>query len=340
MQMEQIIDACGRESGIPFSGAAYAGDGEGKLFEGGFGYANRSERIVNRIDTRFGMASGCKIFTAAAICQLVEEGRLSFDALLSDLPDMSFPRFDRGITVHHLLTHCSGIPDYFDEETMTDYADLWKAVPAYAMTSPASFLPMFRDKEMKFAPGERFSYSNAGFIVLGLIVERLTGMTFQAYVEERIFRPCGMTDSGYFRMDDLPERTAFGYIDGESGARTNIYAVPVIGGPDGGAFTTVYDMDKFWQALLGNRLLSESMTKTMLTPHARYNENVRYGYGVWLSVIDNEIFKYYVTGSDPGVSMRSSVYPKSSLRIHLLANSENVAGTVARKIDEAVYSGS
>ncbi|WP_036717557.1 serine hydrolase domain-containing protein [Paenibacillus harenae] len=337
MQIEQIIELCSREADIPFSGAVLVGNDRGPLFEQGYGFANRSEKLRNRTDTRFGMASGCKIFTAVAVCQLVDQGLLSFDTLLRDCLSVSFPHFDPGITVHHLLTHSSGISDYFDEETMNDYADLWKNLPTYAMIEPASFLPMFQNNVMKFAPGDRFSYSNAGFIVLGLIVEQLTGTAFQAYVEERIFRACGMEDTGYFRMDQLPERTAAGYIDSGSTWKTNIYAVPVVGGPDGGAFTTVYDIDRFWQALMGNQLLSKRMTEKMLSPHTSYNEHIHYGYGVWISIIDDEIFKYYVTGSDPGVSMRSSVYVKSNLRAHLLANIDNGTGAIARKMDEVMY---
>ncbi|MGM0881844.1 MAG: serine hydrolase domain-containing protein [Bacillota bacterium] len=342
MQIENIIKAYNQEENIPFSGALLIGNQSGTLFEQGYGYANRSEMIKNMTNTRFGMASGCKIFTAIAICQLVEKRLLDFDTLLSDCLDISFPNFDPRITVHHLLTHSSGIPDYFDEEIMNDYADLWKSVPMYSMTSPKCFLPMFQNNEMKFAPGERFSYSNAGFIVLGLIVEQITGMTFQEYVQEHIFRVCGMNDTGYFRMDQLPERTAVGYIDsGLTGLtwKTNIYAVPIVGGPDGGAFTTVNDLVKFWNALMANLLLSKRLTEKMLSPHIRDTDYVHYGYGVWILKLNNEIFKYYVMGSDPGVEMQSSFYAKSKLHAHILANIGNGAGSIATQIDEAIYGG-
>src|SRR5690554_4502160 len=94
----------------PFSGAILVQDKE-IIFEQGYGDANRSERIVNTVDTRFGIASGCKILTAVAICQLVQDGVLTFESYLHDCVDVSFPYFDRNITIHHLLTHCSGIPD-------------------------------------------------------------------------------------------------------------------------------------------------------------------------------------------------------------------------------------
>ncbi|XEC96521.1 serine hydrolase domain-containing protein [Paenibacillus tarimensis] len=319
-----------------FSGAVLVQDREGS-FEQGYGYANRSERILNTVETRFGIASGCKIFTAAAICHLVQEGRLAFDSKLIDCVDISFPNFDPSITVHHLLTHSSGIPDYFDEEVMNDYEGLWKTVPMYSIHSPKDFLPWFQNNRMKFNPGEKFSYNNSGYILLGLIVEQLTGMDFAAYVETNIFERCGMSDSGYFRMDQLPERTAFGYIDDGPSWRTNVYSVPIKGGPDGGAFTTVRDLAKFWNALLDNQLLSQTYTNLLLTPQICASENVSYGYGVWISVINDCIFKYYVMGSDPGVTMQSSVYANHKIHAHVISNINNGAWPVASKIDQHVY---
>lgn len=323
---------------LPFSGAIYVRDKE-EVYEQGYGYANRSDRIRNTSNTRFGMASGCKIFTAVAICQLVQKGLLAFDTYLKDCVSVLFPHFDDGITVHHLLTHTSGIPDYFDEEFMDNFEDLWKSTPMYSVQSPKDFLPMFQNGAMKFSPGERFSYNNAGFILLGLIVEHVTGVDFTEYVEKNIFQPCGMLDSGYFRMDQLPERTAIGYTGNEQSWRSNIYSVPIKGGPDGGAFTTVLDLAKFWDALFNNQLLSAEMTKLLLTPHAKENDQTYYGYGIWISMLDNAIFKYYVMGSDPGVIMQSSVYAESKIHSHIIGNIDNGAGMIARKIDEWIYKG-
>ena len=157
-----------------FSGAVLIQEKGEAVFAGGYGFANKAEAIPNTIDTRFGIASGCKIFTAVSVCQLIEKGLISFDTPLKDCLDVSFPEFDPRITVHHLLTHSSGIPDYFDEEVMEDeeFEEVWQARPMYNIRTPRDFLPMFQHQTMKFAPGTRFSYSNAGFIVLGLIVEQ------------------------------------------------------------------------------------------------------------------------------------------------------------------------
>lgn len=321
---------------IQFSGAILFGAESKTKFENSYGFANRSDKIKNTTNTRFSIASGCKIFTAIAICQLVHKGLLEFNTLLSDL-EINLNKLDPRITVHHLLTHTSGIPDYFDEEFMTDYESLWKTVPMYNITSPNCFLPMFQNRPMKFDPGTQFSYSNAGFIVLGLIVEKLTGLSFNDYVQENIFQACGMNDSGYFRMDQLPERTAIGYVGNDDNWKTNIYSMPIVGGPDGGAYTTVYDLVKFWNALMGNRLISKSLTEQMLFPHIQDSEYIHYGYGVWITIINKEIFKYFVMGGDPGVEMLSSYYPKLKGEVHVLANVDKGAGLIASRIDEKLF---
>lgn len=336
--IENIIKQHNEEDSqqIQFSGSILYGAEGATTFENSYGFANRSEKIKNTTSTKFGLASGCKIFTAIAICQLVQKGLLKFDTLLCDL-EINLNQFDPQITVHHLLTHTSGIPDYFDEEFMTDYESLWKAVPMYSINSPQCFLPLFQDKPMKFAPGTQFSYSNAGFIVLGLIVEKLSGLNFNDYVEENIFRACGMNDSGYYRMDQLPERTAIGYVGTDDNWKTNIYSIPIVGGPDGGAYTTVYDLHKFWNALMGNQLLTKDITEQMLSPHIQDSEHIHYGYGVWITMVDNEIFKYFVMGGDPGVVMLSSYYPKLKAEAHVLANVDHGAGMIASRIDEILF---
>lgn len=332
----ELMEASQEEEQPPFSGSVLVTDRNGNTLTRSCGYANRSERITNTPHTRFAMASGCKIFTAVAICQLVEAGRLELDTRLNECLVGMFPGFDARVTVRHLLTHSSGIPDYFDEETMSDFAELWVKLPVYTLSGPADFVPLFQHLPMKFTPGERFSYNNAGYIVLGLIVEKVTGLSFTDYVEQHIFAPCGMTDSGYFRTDRLPERTALGYIDRKEKWHTNIFALPFVGGPDGGAYTTVGDLQQFWQHLTENRLLTPAMTTAMLTPHMSSSDTLHYGYGVWISLVDGKPFKYFVMGYDPGVTLRSSYYVKSKRQAHFLANREGGIKLVGRRMDELI----
>lgn len=320
---------------LRFSGSILVGNQESE-YTLAYGYANRSEKIKNTANTKFGIASGCKIFTAIAICQLVQEGKLSFDSFLKDCIDVDFSNFDPNITIHHLLTHSSGVPDYFDEEVLDDYESLWKDKPMYSLHAPADFLPLFQHGQMKFKPNEKFHYNNTGFILLGLIVENITKLEFTTYVEQNIFQKCGMYDSGYYRMDQLPATTAQGYIDSDQSWRTNIYAIPIKGGPDGGAYTTVKDLKIFWDALFDNRLLDTHYTELLLTPHIKDNEYIYYGYGVWILKINNEIVKYFVMGSDPGVSMQSSVN-RHGLHVHIVGNTNIYTGEIARRIDEHIF---
>jgi CubicO group peptidase (beta-lactamase class C family) len=327
----------------PFSGVIFVQQGDAQVFAQGYGFANRAEQIPNRVNTRFGIASGCKVFTGVAICQLVEAGKLSFDTPLADCLDIDFPHFDPDITVGQILTHSSGIPDYFDEEIMEDeeYELLWHERPMYLMRSPRDMRPLFQNEPMKFAPGTRFSYSNAGFIVLGLIVEQQSGMPFTEYVTQHIFAPAGMDDSGYFALDQLPPRTASGYILEDDGQwRTNIYSIPVIGGPDGGAFTTAPDMAKFWDALLGHRLLSAELTATMLTPHIATGDDDEtperyYGYGIWITKSDGRLRSYYAIGGDPGVAFISEYFVAEALLVTILSNTENALWEICGPVIDA-----
>ncbi len=327
------IDAAAKNS---FSGTVLVKEENRTVVEKSYGYANRSEQIENRTDTRYGIASGCKLFTAIAICQLVEGGKLSFETRLVDCLDTSFPNFDKDITIHHLLTHTSGIPDYFDEEVMDDFEELWVKNPMYLLRTVEDFLPLFQNQRMKFKAGERFHYNNAGFILLGLIVEQTSQLQFDDYIEKNIFKKAGMVDSGYFEFDSLPKRTALGYIDSPDGTwKTNSYSLPVKGGPDGGAFVTVNDMANLWDALMSYQLLSEEYTCKLLTPYSRTNDkNSYYGYGVWIEKNDIEIMKYHIMGYDPGVSFHSAYYPKSSITAVICSNKSEGAYDILKEIEK------
>ncbi|WP_246234837.1 serine hydrolase domain-containing protein [Bacillus aquiflavi] len=320
---------------IDFSGVIFVKREADVIFQLTAGYSNRADKRANLINTKFGIASGCKLFTAIGICQLVEKGMLSFDTKLKDCLHISFPYFHEDITIHHLLTHTSGIPDYFDEAVMDDYADLWKERPTYHMNSLTDFLPMFQKNQMMYKPGEKFHYNNAGFIVLGLIIEQHTGLAFTDYIESNVFARCGMADSGYFSLDHLPSNTAYGYIDHKDGTwRTNFFSIPIKGGADGGAFITAQDMMKCWEGLLDYKLLSKKYTNILLTPHVTVKNEQHYGYGIWISKKNGDIFKYYVIGYDPGVSFHSSFYPGLGIKAVIPSNKSSGPYEIIKSIED------
>ena len=263
------------------------------------GYADLPNERANTPQTRFGTASAGKVFVAVGVLQLVEKGLLRLDSDIGDVLPLDWKAIDPAITVEQLLTHTSGIPDYFDESVMQEYDELWVDFPNYKIRHNADLLPLFIDKPMMYPRGERFQYNNTGFVVLAMLLEQISGRPFDAYLRENVFLPAGMCDTGYFELDMLPQNCANGYVYdvARGGWRTNIYSIDAKGTGAGGAFTTVGDAMRFWDALLQYRLLSAELTERMLRVHARDGEN-RYGYGIWLKRDGRQA---QFEGCDPGV---------------------------------------
>lgn len=315
----------------PFSGVVRVTVRGETLLDLAWGHRVRAEGLPCESNTRFGTASGSKTFTAVAVCQLVDRGLISLDDSVRDCVSDDLQGIDAGVTVRHLLTHTSGIADYFDEEETDDFEALWRDRPTYTIRSPRDVFDMFRGEGMKLRPGERFSYSNAGFILLGLVIETQTGASFVRHVEESVFKPAGMIDSAYFAMDDLPARTALGYVKTGPGWKTNIYSVPAVGQPDGGAFTTAPDMDRFWDALLGGRLLSPALTSELLTSHVDVSSErpaAGYGLGLWTEDMGNGEILRYASGSDPGVGFDSGFARDGAVRVTVVRNCDGPSWSV------------
>lgn len=302
------------------------------------GYANRSEFIPNTLATRFQLASVSKVFTAVVILQLVEEGRLRLEDRFSTLlPDLSPPWISADVTIHSLLTHTSGVPDYFDESVMDDYSALWKNRPIHAMRQPADFLPLMALSPVQFAPGVSFRYNNGGFVLLALVVERLTGQPFVQSVSERVFQRAGMQDAGYFHVDRMPSRCAVGYRDTGHGWVSNLFDLPPVGGGDGGAWCGTDDLFRFWDALADGTLLGLPLVSRMMHPHAAEPEGDAYGYGVWLKEMGGH-HAWFLQGCDPGVSAVTLMDPVRGISFVVLGNTEraawDVSGELIRRIAE------
>ncbi len=241
-----------------FSGTILVAQDGKVIYAGAFGEANKDHRVPNRLETRYNIGSIGKTITAVAVMQIVQEGKLRLsDPLEKFFPDFPFDE-KKTITIHHLLTHTSGLGDYLEHK---DY----RARNA-ALRTTGDLLPLIYDEKPAFAAGERYQYSNSGMVLLGGIVEKVSGQSYPEYIRRRIFEPCGMTASGIVFEDEvLPDR-ATGYTQNADGSFTaNILSVP---GPSsaGGLHTTAPDLLKFDQALKGNLLLSAESKKTMFTP--------------------------------------------------------------------------
>ena len=184
-----------------FSGVIRISCGAEELFSGAYGFASRTWRVANTLDTRFDTASLTKLFTAVAALQLVDQGLLALDTRIIPLLGLTDTAISDEVTVFQLLTHSSGIGDDCEEENGENYEDLWRTRPNYTVTETADFLPQFARKKANFPPGEACRYCNCGFVLLGLVVEQLTGLTYRDYVRERIFNPAQMSSSEFFRME-------------------------------------------------------------------------------------------------------------------------------------------
>lgn len=311
MNIENLIDE-------QFSGVVYISKNEKLLFHKAFGYADLANRVPNETDTKFATASAGKGLVAAGVLQLIEAGKLSLESKIGELLDFDLRKIDPDITVRQLLNHTSGIPDYFDESVMEEYDELWRDFPNYKIRSSKDLIPLFIEKPMMYPAGEKFQYNNTGYVVLGLIIEKITGMPFDEYLREHIFTPCDMTRTGYYELDRLPAKCAFNYIYDNDRREyyTNIYSVDVKGTGAGGAFTTVFDIDRFWHGLFGGKILGEKMLSEMVSPQITEGY---YGYGVWIVNKDGQSF-VHLDGQDPGVSFRSNYVPGKDLTVTAVSN--------------------
>ena len=193
-----------------FSGVALITQGPTQLFAGAYGYASRSWSVPTTLATRFDIASVTKLFTAVATLQLIERGALTFDTPVVETLGLQGTTIAPAVTVSHLLTHTSGIADDADEESREEYADLWTARPNYAVRHTRDFLPQFAFKPSNFPPGQGCRYCNCGYVLLGLLIERASGLSYRDYVRQQIFAPAGMLHSDFFCMDVAAEEVAEG----------------------------------------------------------------------------------------------------------------------------------
>lgn len=305
-----------------FSGAILVTYNGENYFDHVQGYADKPNKVKNELETKFATASAGKFFVAIGIMKLIESGKLRLTDTIGSILTINLNKIDPGITIRQLLTHTSGIPDYCDESVITDYADLWTDFPCYGVRKSQDLLPLFIDKEMMYPAGERFKYNNTGYVVLDLIMETITGMRFDDYLQKHIFGPCGMKDTGYFEMDRLPAKCAHAYIYDEQRNEfyTNIFSVDTKGTGAGGAFTTVIDISRLWKSILNDMVLLKETWESMFSVQASTEENDDYyGFGVWLKKSPSGFIPYF-QGCDPGVSFISSYDLKNKVEITITSN--------------------
>jgi CubicO group peptidase (beta-lactamase class C family) len=305
-----------------FSGAVLvARDGQ-PIFMKAYGMANKSANLPNSIDTKFNLGSMNKMFTAIAIAQLAERGKLSFqDPIHKHLPDYPNKAVADKVTIHHLLTHSSGMGDYQNERF---YAQLDR------MRTVADLVPLFANDPLSFEPGEKWDYSNAGFVVLGLIIEKASSQNYFDYVKQHIFKPAGMTNTGFYERDKEVLNRAVGYMrvnlkgepDPEASRRENTSTRPAKGSPAGGAYSTVNDLLKFRFALLKDRLLNHKNTDLVMRGKVKVPAGwpmSEYGYGFTISYGNGKRIVGH-GGAGLGIAGKFEIYPEQSYTVVILSN--------------------
>ncbi|GMT97528.1 hypothetical protein KH5H1_16470 [Corallococcus caeni] len=296
-----------------FNGAALVANEKGVILKKAYGSANFEWNVPNTPDTKFRLASVTKQFTAMVVLQLVAEGKLKLDdTLASALPDY---RKDTGsrITLAQLLNHTSGIPNY------TNRPDFFSKVSRNPYTV-ADFVKQFASGDLEFEPGSQYAYSNSGYFLLGAIIERATGKTYAQAVQERIFTPLGMKDSGYdVHATVLPKR-ASGYEQTPEGYVNAPYLDMSLPYAAGSLYSTVEDLYRWDRALYGNTLLPEALKQKMFTPGLK-----NYGFGFSMDPLKlddgkTELATIQHSGGINGFSTRIFRVPQGKEVVILLDN--------------------
>ena len=316
-----------------FSGAVLlAKDGQ-VLYKGAFGMANKDFNVPNRVDTKFNLGSMNKMFTGVAIAQLVEKGKLSYDDPLSKfIPDFPNPDAAKKIQIKHLLTHTAGLGGYFTEK--------YDAMSRARIRTVDDMMKLAREdeKELRFEPGSKWQYSNTGMMVLGKVIEIVSGQSYFDYVRENIYKPAGMTNTDAYELDKVNTNLAVGYDKRftDSGVEwgNNIFAHVMRGGPQGGGYSTVEDLLKFDQALRSGKLVSPATFKLISTPKPELN-SPQYGYGFGYDAQRN------VTGHSggfPGISSNLDMYLGNGWTAIVMSNYSRGSGPLSQKMARLVTS--
>ena len=287
-----------------FSGVVLVGKRDRIIVHQAYGLAERSFKVPNNLETKFNLGSMNKMFTSIAIAQLSEQGKLSFnDSLAKVLPEYPNQATAKQITIHHLLTHTSGLGDIFKPE-LREHRERY--------LKPSDYFPLFANEPLAFTPGSRWAYSNAGFVVLGAVIEKISGQSYFDYVRQHIYRPAGMPNSDSWELTEVVPNLAVGYLRGEDDPfgiqerRSNIAFLPWKGSPAGGGYSTARDLFAFAQALRSHRLLSERMTEEVTSGKVATGGGAKYGYGFSAQTVDGKEVRGH-SGSGPHAGINSDL---------------------------------
>lgn len=311
-----------------FSGVVTISKENQVIYEQSFGYRDRANELKNTVNTKFGIASGTKFFTALGILILIEQNKLSFESKALKLVDYEFEGYSKEITIYELLNHISGMPDYFDEDEIEgNVFSLPK--PWYEFYDPKDYFPFFPNKAMQ---EKTFKYNNGAYVLLAGIIAAVSGKRYCEFIDEAILKPNGLNDSGFYLLNELPKNTAFGYGSGPESIKTNVYNLPIIGGGDGGIFVTAQDLNKLWFAFLNGDIISKKLGNQYFKASVKVDDKRAYYSGMWFNV-EKDIC--YLEGCDEGISFVSFLNKEKDTVFNIISNTTSGAWAIEKLLLDA-----
>jgi len=326
-QIEQLLNKYSEYG--QFNGSALVAENGKVIFKKGFGSANMEWNIPNQPDTKFRLGSISKQFTAFLIVKLAEEGKLKLDVPITTyLPDYPKENGDK-ITIHQLLTHTSGIPNY----TSVPNFMREKARNPY---TPAEFVKTFSSLPLEFTPGEKFNYSNSGYFLLGYIIEKISGKSYEQYLQEVIFTPLKMVNSGYDHSDVILKNRAAGYEKQGKKIVNAAYLDMSIPYAAGSLYSTAEDLYLWDQALYTTKLLSEKSMESLFKPYIKAGK-ASYGYGWFIDEFDNgDKGKPKMVGHGGGINGFNTIISRVLPQKNLVVLLNNTGGTALGEMTDAI----
>ena len=310
-----------------FSGTILIAKGNDILYQDARGEASKRFRVKNNLETKFNLGSMNKMFTSVAILQLVEKDSINLNDSINKYIDETWlpPDITSKVTISHLLSHTSGLGNYFNEKFWNSSRALYRNVD--------DFKPLVIGSSLAFEPGERFSYSNTGMLLLGAIIQKVTKQDYFEYIGNNIYKPAKMMNTDSYEMDQPVENLAIGYSRAENnfGWENNLYKHVIKGGPAGGGFSTVGDLHKFAKALVNEKLVSKESLDLLWSSHS----NQAYGYGFSIkNGVSGKIVGH--SGGFPGINSNLDIYLDNGYVVAVMSNYDQGASEMANKISNLI----
>jgi CubicO group peptidase (beta-lactamase class C family) len=296
-----------------FAGTALLAKNGKVLFSGAYGLADREKQVASNLDSRFRIGSMNKMFTAVAILQLVQAGKIKLtDPLGKYVTDYPNQDVATRVTIHHLLTHTGGTGDIFGPEFNAHRLEL---------RTLDDYVALYGKRGLAFEPGSHWEYSNYGMLLAGVVVERVSGQSYYDYVAEHIYKPVGMTRTGSEPENVVVPDRSIGYMraQGGGGWTPNTATLPYRGTSAGGGYSTVGDLMKFADALIGHELLNAEYTELLITEKVDSGGGSKYAYG-FEDGRKNGVGAVGHGGGAPGMNGDLRIYPRSGYVVAVLSN--------------------